>query len=164
MGPEEPEYANQAERKKAFTDLLSEKSIKANMKWEEAMKLISEDRRFMALNTAGERKQAFAEWQTNSKKREKEEEREKRKCAKDDFIAKLGDWKDLTMKTSYRDAAEHFYEQDWFKLIDEDDRDDIFQDFMDEHEKKAKDDRRKKRKEFVEVVKKAYEESADISV
>ena len=29
--------------------------------------------------------------------------------------------------------------QDWFKLIEEDDRDDIFQDFMDEHEKKAPD-------------------------
>jgi len=162
--PEKPEYANQKERKAAFVELLAEKKIKGNMKWEEAMKLMSEDRRFMALNSAGERKQAFAEWQTNSKKREKEEEREKKKRAKDDFLGALAAWDDLTIKTSYRDAAEHFYQEEWFKLIEEDERDDLFQDFMDEHEKKGKDDRRKKRKEIVEVVKKAYEDEKDISV
>lgn len=54
----------------------------ANMKWEEASKLCQEDRRFLALNTAGERKQEFAVWVTQSKKREKEEEREKKKRAK----------------------------------------------------------------------------------
>merc|ERR1711879_993703 len=74
----EPEYSSQEERKKAFTDLLSEKNVKSTQKWEEAMKLISEDRRFMAITTAGARKQAFAEWVSQSKKREKEEEREKR--------------------------------------------------------------------------------------
>lgn len=160
---EEPEYANNEERKKAFTDLLSEKSVKCTMKWEEAMKLITEDRRFMALNTAGERKQVFAEWVSQSKKREKEQEREKRNRAKDDFLKALADWKDLKTTTRYREAAEHFYEQEWFKLIEEEERDDIFQDFMEEHEKKAKDERRKQRKEYVEQIKAIYEANEEIT-
>jgi len=160
---EEPEYANHEERKKAFHELLTDKAVKCTMKWEEAMKLITEDRRFNALASAGERKQVFAEWVTKSKKQAVEDERAKRKRAKDDFLDALADWKDLKNTSRYRDAAEHFYEEEWFKLIDEDDRDELFQDFMDEHEKKAKDERRKKRKEYVEVVKTAYEDNKDIS-
>ena len=84
---------------------------------------LQEDRRFGALAAAGERKQAFAEYITQSKKREKEEEREKRKKAKDDFIDALTAWKDLKLTTRYKDAAEHFYNEEWFKLLEEDERD-----------------------------------------
>ena len=76
----------------------------------------------MALTAAGERKQCFAEYITQSKKREKEEEREKRKKAKDDFIDALTAWKDLKLTTRYKDAAEHFYNEEWFKLLEEDER------------------------------------------
>jgi len=82
-----------------------------------------DDRRFGALTAAGERKQAFAEYITQTKKREKEEEREKRKRAKDDFIEALQTWKDLKLTTRYKDTAEHFYNEEWFKLLEEDERD-----------------------------------------
>jgi len=161
---EEPEYATNEERKKAFTDLLTEKGVKSTMKWEEALKLIQEDRRFQALEKASARKQAFAEWGSQAKKREKEEEREKRKKGKDDFIEHLAKWEDLKPNTRYKDMAEKFFDQDWFKLIDEEERDDLFQDFMDENEKKAKEERRKKRKEVVDKIKAEYEENKEISV
>merc|ERR1712039_485083 len=48
----EPEYKNQDERRAAFRELLEDKGIKNNMKWEEAMKIIQEDRRFNALQKA----------------------------------------------------------------------------------------------------------------
>merc|ERR1712060_330117 len=146
---EEPEWASPEERRTAFRELLEEKSVKCTMKWEEALKLIQDDRRFNALNTAGERKQVFAEFVTQTKKREKEEEREKRKRAKDEFIAALHDWKDLQLTSRYKDAAEAFVDHDFFKLIEEVERDELFQDFMDENEKKMREDRRKQRKEYV---------------
>merc|ERR1712187_284188 len=146
---EEPEYATQADRKKAFLDLLTEKNVKAAMKWDEAMKLVCEDRRFTALASAGERKQAFAEFVNKQKKAEKDEEREKKKRAKDDLVNLLADWADLTPTSRYRDFAEAFYEDPIFKMVEEDDRDELFQDFMDENEKKTKEERRKKRKEYV---------------
>ena len=74
------------------------------------------------MTAAGERKQCFAEYITQSKKREKEEEREKRKKAKDSFIDALSAWKDLKLTTRYKDSAEHFYNEEWFKLLEEDER------------------------------------------
>lgn len=160
----EPEWTTMEERKNAFRDLLSDKGVKSAMKWEEALKLIQDDRRFYALSTAGERKQAFAEFATQSLKRQKEEEREKRKRAKDEMMECLQEWKEVTPTTRYRDCAEAFYEKDFWKLIEEGERDELFQDFMDEFEKKAKDERRKQRKEHVEKVKKIYDENAEITV
>mmetsp|Transcript_57049 Transcript_57049/g.137918 ORF Transcript_57049/g.137918 Transcript_57049/m.137918 type:complete len:573 (+) Transcript_57049:92-1810(+) len=161
---EEPEWASPEERRAAFVELLQEKGVKPTMKWEEALKLVQEDRRFNALNTAGERKQCFAEFVTQTKKRAKEEEREKRKRAKDDFIAALSDWEDLRVTSRYKEAAEAFCDKEFFKLIEEDERDELFQDFLDEHEKKIREDRRKKRKEYVEKVKTVYAENEEISV
>mmetsp|Transcript_47930 Transcript_47930/g.111116 ORF Transcript_47930/g.111116 Transcript_47930/m.111116 type:complete len:561 (-) Transcript_47930:9-1691(-) len=161
---EAPEWATPEERRGAFRELLEEKGVRCTMKWEEALKLIQEDRRFNALNTAGERKQVFAEFVTQTKKREKEEEREKRKRAKDDFIAALNDWEELKVSSRYKEAAEAFCERDFFKLIEEEERDELFQDFMDEHEKKVREDRRKKRKEYVEKIKIIYSENDEITV
>ncbi|CAK8991092.1 unnamed protein product [Durusdinium trenchii] len=161
---EEPEWKTPEDRRNAFRELLDDKGVKSSMKWEEALKLIQDDRRFGALTAAGERKQAFAEYITQTKKREKEEEREKRKRAKDDFIEDLQKWKDLKLTTRYRDTAEHFYNEEWFKLLEEDERIEVFDDFMDEHEQKAKEERRKQRKEYVEKVKETYASHEKISV
>lgn len=161
---EEAEWKTPEERRAAFQALLTDKGAKASMKWEEALKLIQEDPRFNALNTAGERKQEFSIWVNQSKKREKEEEREKKKQAKDDFSLALTNWKELKVTSRYKDAAEAFYQEEWFKLMEEDDRDELFQDFMDEYEKKSKEDRRKQRKDYVEKIKKTYDEHEKISV
>mmetsp|Transcript_66980 Transcript_66980/g.160456 ORF Transcript_66980/g.160456 Transcript_66980/m.160456 type:complete len:583 (-) Transcript_66980:105-1853(-) len=161
---EAPQWSTQEERRNAFKDLLEEKGVKSTMKWEEAIKQIQEDPRFNALPSAGERKQFFAEWLTQTKKREKEEERDKKKRAKDDYLAALTEWKDLKVNSRYRDAAEALMDKEFWPLIDEDERDELFQDFMDEHEKKTKEERRKKRKEFVEKVKKVYDEKSEITV
>lgn len=160
---EEPEYKTKEDRRNAFKALLLEKGVKSSMKWEEAHKLIKEDNRFNALASAGERKQVFSEFQTAAKKREKDEERIKKKEAKDTFIEALKSWEGLKLTTRYREVAEKFMDEDWWKLMDEDDRDDTFQDFMDEHEKTTKEDRRKQRKEYVEKVKKIYDEHSDLT-
>eukprot|EP00931_Biecheleriopsis_adriatica_P024176 TRINITY_DN1512_c0_g1_i1.p1 TRINITY_DN1512_c0_g1~~TRINITY_DN1512_c0_g1_i1.p1 ORF type:complete len:568 (-),score=219.40 TRINITY_DN1512_c0_g1_i1:41-1744(-) len=161
---EEPDWKTPEDRRNAFRQVLEDKGVKSTMKWEEALKLIQDDRRFQALTAAGERKQAFAEYITQSKKREKEEEREKKKKAKDDFIDALNGWKDLKLSARYKDAAEAFIEQEWFKLLDEDERVEVFDDFMGEYESKSKEDRRKKRKEYVEEVKKLYASEEKISI
>lgn len=160
---EEPEWKTADERRNAFEELLKDKAIKSTMKWEDALKLVQDDRRFNALASAGERKQAFAEYVTQSKKREKEEEREKKKRAKDDFVAALTNWKDIKANARYKDVAEMFMETEWFKLMEEDERDDTFQDFMEEFEKKNKEDRRQMRKEQADKIKSIYEEHKEIS-
>jgi len=161
---EEEEWKTPEEKRAAFRELLEEKDVKVNMKWEEASKLINEDRRFNALASAGERKQEFAVYITQKKKREKEQERANKLKAKDDFQEALQKWSELKLTSRYKDAAEEFCDETFFELMEEDDRDELFQDFMDEFEKKGKEDRRAKRKEYVEKVKKLYDETEAISV
>jgi pre-mRNA-processing factor 40 len=161
---EEPQWKTKQERRDAFKELLEEKIVKASAKWDEALKLIQDDYRFNALNTAGERKQVFTEYQAQRKKKDKEEEREKKKRAKDDFIEALQGWKDLKPSTRYKDVAEHFVDEEWFPLIDEEERDELYQDFMDEQEKKQKEERRKQRKEYVEKIKSMYDSLEKITV
>jgi len=161
---DEPTWNTAEERRNAFRTLLEDKNIKITIKWEEAIKQIQNDKRFQALPTAGERKQGFAEYITQTKKREKEEEREKKKKAKDDFIEALHDWKDMKASLRFKDVAEEFCDKEFWKLIEEEDeRDELFQDFMDEFEKKSKDERRKKRKDYVEKVRVIYEDQSDIT-
>merc|ERR1712194_376126 len=75
---EEEEWATPEAKRAAFRELLDDKGVKSTSKWEEAVKLINEDRRFNALTSAGERKQEFSVFVTQKKKREKEEERQKK--------------------------------------------------------------------------------------
>merc|ERR1712039_210796 len=154
--PAEPVWKTKEEKRAAFKELLTDKAIKHNTKWDEALKSIQEDYRFNALEKAGERKQVFAEYQQAAKKREQEEAREKKKRAKDDYLEALAEWEGLKPTSRYKDAAVDLQDKDFWTLVDEDERDELFQDFMDEQEKKIKDDRRKKRKEQVEILNKVY--------
>merc|ERR1711920_1100409 len=123
----EPEWKTQEQRRAAFKELLEDKGIKNNMKWDEALKIIQEDRRFNALVKAGERKQVFAEYIQAAKKREKEEERERKKRAKDAYMEALAEWPGLEPKSRYVDAAVDLQDKDFWALIDEDERDELFQ-------------------------------------
>jgi len=75
----------------------------------------------------------------------------------------LAEWEDLRVASRYREAAEAFCDKDFYKLLEEEERDELFQDFMDEHEKKVRDDRRKQRREYVEKIKAIYVEHEKIS-
>jgi FF domain len=69
-----PSYASQAEATEAFKSMLADKKILTTMKMKEVTDLCQNDVRFRALRSAGERKQALAEYQV---RREEEREGEK---------------------------------------------------------------------------------------
>jgi FF domain len=58
-----PSYASQAEATEAFKSMLADKKILTTMKMKEVTDLCQNDVRFRALRSAGERKQALAEYQ-----------------------------------------------------------------------------------------------------
>lgn len=135
------------------------------MRWDETLKVIQDDRRFNALPSAGERKQVFAEYQTLVRKREKEEEKEKKKRALDDLIDALKGWEGIKKPDArYKDFAMEFFDEDWFKLMDEEARDETFQEFMDEQERNASEVRRKTRKDGVEKVQATFASHDKISI
>uniref|UniRef100_A0A0E0C357 Pre-mRNA-processing protein 40A n=1 Tax=Oryza meridionalis TaxID=40149 RepID=A0A0E0C357_9ORYZ len=59
---EEPvTYANKLEAKNAFKALLESSNVESDWTWDQAMRVIINDKRYGALKTLGERKQAFNE-------------------------------------------------------------------------------------------------------
>ncbi|PHU01802.1 hypothetical protein BC332_31589 [Capsicum chinense] len=78
-------YESKAEAKSAFKTLLESANIGSDCTWDQAMRAVINDRRYGALKSLGERKQAFNEYLNQKKKLEAEERRVKQKKAREDF-------------------------------------------------------------------------------
>ncbi|CEG44008.1 Spliceosomal protein FBP11/Splicing factor PRP40 [Plasmopara halstedii] len=86
-----------AERLAAFKQFLEEKQIAPTLKWSDALRMIGKDtsmqndsRWKFALQTVGEKKQAYAEYCTQAKNRLTIEKRRLGKKAREEFIELLG--------------------------------------------------------------------------
>ncbi|XP_074564477.1 uncharacterized protein LOC141821011 [Curcuma longa] len=95
-------YANKLEAKNAFKALLESVNVESDWTWEQAMRIIINDKRYSALKTLGERKQAFNEYLGQRKKQEAEDRRIKQKKAREDFTRMLEECKELTSQTPWR--------------------------------------------------------------
>ncbi|KAL0322978.1 UNVERIFIED_CONTAM: Pre-processing protein 40A [Sesamum angustifolium] len=82
-------YATKQEAKNAFKALLESANVEADWTWDQAMRVIINDKRYGALKTLGERKQAFNEYLMQRKKVEAEERRIRQRKAKEEFMKML---------------------------------------------------------------------------
>ncbi|XP_027363511.1 pre-mRNA-processing protein 40A-like isoform X2 [Abrus precatorius] len=131
--PEPLVYANKMEAKDAFKALLESVNVGSDWTWDRAMRLIINDKRYGALKTLGERKQAFNEYLNQRKKQEAEEKRMKQKKAREDFKKMLEESTDLTSSTRWSKAVSIFENDERFKAVERDrDRRDMFESFLEE--------------------------------
>ncbi|KAF7817419.1 pre-mRNA-processing protein 40A [Senna tora] len=126
-------YANKLEAKNAFKALLESANVQSDWTWEQAMREIINDKRYSALKTLGERKQAFNEVRNKPlahfrnklvdfqfasseldlccnylgqrKKLEAEERRMRQKRAREEFSKMLEECKELTSSTRWRHVS-----------------------------------------------------------
>lgn len=140
--------AKAKEKKDAFRALCEEKNVTAKTSWSEFSREVAKDERFKAIDKSRERESMFNEYQSEIRKKDREEKEEKRKIAKKDF-------KELLKETS--DIDRHSHWSDIKKVIENDQRytavesssqrqdwfDDYVQELKDEHrrEKDKKKDR-----------------------
>ncbi|KAJ8447514.1 hypothetical protein Cgig2_019508 [Carnegiea gigantea] len=158
-------YANKQEAKDAFKALLESVHVESDWTWEQTMRLIINDKRYAALRSLGERKQAFNEYLNQKKKQEAEERRARNKKAREDFRKMLEECSELTSTTRWgfepflfpscawsffgnRKAVKIFSDDERFKAIERTrDREDMFEEYLAELEKKelekAEDDRQR---------------------
>ncbi|KAJ1397275.1 FF domain [Sesbania bispinosa] len=131
--PEPLVYANKMEAKDAFKALLESVNVGSDWTWDRAMRLIINDKRYAALKTLGERKQAFNEYLNQRKKQEAEEKRMKQKKAREDFKKMLEESTELTSSTRWSKAVAIFENDERFKAVERDrDRRDMFDSFLEE--------------------------------
>lgn len=130
-------YPSKQEAKEAFKSLLESANVESDWTWEQAMRLIINDKRYAALKSLGERKQAFNEYLGQKKKQDAEERRAKHKKAREDFRKMLEECSDLTSKMRWSKAVTIFGDDEHFKAIERPrDRQDMFEEYLAELEKK----------------------------
>ncbi|KAG2634511.1 pre-mRNA-processing protein 40A-like isoform X1 [Panicum virgatum] len=132
-------YATKAEAKNAFKSLLESVNVESDWTWDQTMRVIINDKRYGALKTLGERKQAFNEYLNQRKKFEAEEKRIKQRKARDDFLAMLEECKELTSSTRWSKAILMFEDDERFKAVERPrEREDLFENYLVELHKKEK--------------------------
>ncbi|OIW15561.1 hypothetical protein TanjilG_01084 [Lupinus angustifolius] len=133
-------YANKLEAKTAFKGLLESANVHSDWTWEQAMREIINDKRYNALKTPGERKQAFNEYLGQRKKLEAEERRMKQKRAREEFTKMLEECKELTSSIRWSKAISMFENDERFNAVEKQrDREDLFESYMVELERKEKE-------------------------
>ncbi|KAL9257450.1 Pre-mRNA-processing protein 40A-like protein [Drosera capensis] len=132
-------YSSKLEAKNAFKSLLESANVESDWNWDQAMRVIINDKRYGALRSLGERKQAFIEYLAQKKKLEAEERRAKQRRAREDFRQMLEDCDELTSTTKWSKAVTMFGDDDRFKAVERSrDREDIFEDYVAELQKKER--------------------------
>ncbi|XP_048616498.1 pre-mRNA-processing protein 40A isoform X1 [Brassica napus] len=95
-------YATKQEAKAAFKSLLESVNVQSDWTWEQTTKVIVHDKRYGALRTLGERKQAFNEYLGQRKKVEAEERRWRQKKAREEFVKMLEECEELSSSMKWR--------------------------------------------------------------
>ncbi|XP_062019467.1 pre-mRNA-processing protein 40A-like [Rosa rugosa] len=147
IDPEPISYSNKLEAKDAFKALLESTNIGSDWTWDRAMRVIINDKRYGALKTLGERKQAFNEFVAQRKKQEVEERRIKQKKAREDFTKMLEECSELTSSTRWGKLESIFENDERFKAVErERDRRDLFDSYLEELQKKERAKAQEERK------------------
>ena len=157
-----PVFATREEAVVAFKALLEEKKVSVTANIRTVTEACQSDGRWFALKTTGERKQALTEYQTQQQKIEREIQRTKDKKARDSFFMMLAENTDIHSRTRWRDASLLLQDDVRFKnVVDDREREDLFNDFVLELEKKEKDDKAKQRGKVLSALSKLIDNMYD---
>ncbi|CAN8288688.1 unnamed protein product [Cochlearia groenlandica] len=133
-------YATKQEAKAAFKSLLESVNVQSDWTWEQATKEIVHDKRYGALRTLGERKQAFNEYLGQRRKVEAEERRRRQKKAREEFVKMLEECEELSSSMKWSKAMNMFENDERFKDVERPrDREDLFDNYIVELERKERE-------------------------
>ncbi|XP_064647674.1 pre-mRNA-processing factor 40 homolog A-like isoform X2 [Lineus longissimus] len=144
-------FRTKKEAIEAFKTLLRDKEVPSNASWEQAIKTISSDPRFVALKHLNEKKQAFNAYKTQRAKEEKEEQRLRAKQAKEELEKFLLSTDRMNSQIRYRKAEIVFADDDVWTCVADRDRRDIYDDVIHVLAKREKEEAKDLRKRNIKV-------------
>ncbi|ANM63695.1 pre-mRNA-processing protein 40B [Arabidopsis thaliana] len=132
-------FNNKLEAVDVFKSLLKSAKVGSDWTWEQAMREIINDKRYGALRTLGERKQAFNEFLLQTKRAAEEERLARQKKLYEDFKRMLEECVELTPSTRWSKTVTMFEDDERFKALErEKDRRNIFEDHVSELKEKGR--------------------------
>jgi len=165
-------YHTAEERQAGFVNMLRECDITSQQKWGDVNRLCAEHPAWQALTSTGQRKQAFSEYQAKRMKEEKEERRTQQRKQRDLFLKMLATDTSIDVKTRWREASQRLSTDERYQsleasVIDEREREEMFNEFVTELARKEDEEKKQQRgkrvEEFTDLLKELNENSASSS-
>lgn len=163
--PEEDEgpFDTPEQKLEGFRKLLERKGVNSRSVWATCQKEFADEKLFNLLETNGERKQAFAEFVQQAKKKEADRERNKKFEARDTYRRLLGEWKGKKPSTTFKEVCEKFHEDDFWTQLEDQEKQEMCEEFFEEFVEKRRKEMKELRKEKMADFRKVLEESKDIT-
>ena len=135
-----------------FKEKLKSLGISVTWKWEDACRLLFNEPEWKEIRTFSEKRNLFNEYINDLKNKEKEESYLKREKNKTKFRQLLSEDNTINSDSTYAEAMSRLsYDERW-RSVDEKEREDVFEDYIDLIYKKEEDEWKKSR----EVKKKLF--------
>ena len=147
--PEKKKELPIEDARRIMMNLLKEKNIDPTMKWSNIHDLLKKDERYKLLPKISEKKKVLANYIAQIKKTERGQARNKLELARTSYNQMLSEFKNLTSDSKYNSVVQYFFMDPRYKAIEMKERENLFQDFLDERLEKEKEDLKQHRKAMV---------------
>lgn len=129
------------ELSKVFKDFLKKNGVTSTWGWEDADRMLGSEEVWKAIKTYNQRKQYFTEYIKECKVKEKEEYRMKKEKLRLNFKMMLEEDPTITSESNYIDYIAKFYQDERWRALDEKEREDQFEDHLDDLERKEEEEK-----------------------
>ncbi|CAG9578868.1 unnamed protein product [Danaus chrysippus] len=156
-------YKDKKEAIEAFKELLKERNVPSNATWEQCVKIISKDPRYVTFKKLNEKKQAFNAYKTQKLKDEREEQRLKTKKNRENLEEFLLSCDRVTSLTKYYKCEEMFNNLEIWRCVPDSDRRDIYEDCIFTIAKREKEEAKALKKRNMKILAQVLENMNEIS-
>jgi len=160
--PKDYDNLSHEESVKIFMDMLRDR-CQPTMKWEQALQIIKNDERLKVIKGIGEQRRLFKEWINQTKIQERQEQKQRLQKARENFRVMLEDKKVLDSDSKYYKVFHLFVNDYRWKALEDREREQIFQDYLDDLYEKEKEDSNKKIKQYREDLRKILSQDPEIT-
>jgi len=152
------EKLSKEEAYKLFKDMLRKAGITSTWKWEDCERVLHNEAIWKVIKTFKEKRTLFDEYIKDCKTRERDEQQLKREKLRSKFRQMLEEDIGINSDTKFADAMKKLCSDERWRAIDERDREDLFQDYLDDLEKRENEDKRLQRETRMRAFRRILEE------
>jgi len=138
--------------------MLRRAGVTSTWKWEDCERVLQKEEMWKAIKTFQEKRQLFNDFVKDCKTREKEELRIKRDRLRSRFRQMLEDDTTLNSDVKFCEIATKYCTDERWRSIEERDREELFQDYLDDLENKENEEKRILRDQRMRSLKGVFEE------
>jgi pre-mRNA-processing factor 40 len=156
------ELSKKEEVRAVYIQMFQEAGVSSTWKWEDFQRIMKHDDRFNIIKTIGQKKQIFQEFLQILKKKDREDGRQKKQVARENFTKMLDSSGILRAESKYYKTSHFFQGDPRWRILEEKEREELFQDFLDELERRDREKIRQQRKQQMQMLRKVLEDNVEI--